>query len=276
MTIKLRVLTTMIVIAVMIMGTALFTQQDLTANNAGAPSMRTGSPGDTKSCTTCHSGTAVNAVNIMSSNIPSSGYVPGTTYTITAVCTDAARNRFGFEISPQNAVGTKLGVLTVTDVARTKLVGSGKYITHTSSGTAGTGTISWSFNWTAPAAGTGDVTFYGAFNFTNHNNNSSGDLIKLSELTVSEDLTTWTENISSEENVRLYPNPVADVVHILTGSANLKSVSIFDINGKVVQHFENFSMDDNIEIDVATLAGGTYYVSLETQKGVYSSRFIKL
>ncbi|HQF28974.1 MAG TPA: T9SS type A sorting domain-containing protein, partial [Bacteroidia bacterium] len=52
--------------------------------------------------------------------------------------------------------------------------------THTSGGTApsapGSGTRSWSFNWVAPAAGTGAVTFYGAFLGGNNNGSESGDL----------------------------------------------------------------------------------------------------
>jgi len=264
--------------AVFIFGTALLSETELTANNAGAPSMRTGSPGDTKSCTTCHTGTAQNVVGIMTSNVPATGYVPGTTYTIDAVCTDATRNRFGFEISPQDPSGAKLGILTITDVVRTKLVGSGKYITHTSAGTTGTGTISWSFNWTAPQAGTGDVTFYGAFNFTNHNNSSSGDVIKLSQLTLTEDLSTSTENLSAQEEINIYPNPVRDFVNINTpASSPVKLTRIFAINGTLVQSFTNTEdVAGKMSMDVSSLPSGTYYVSFETEQGTFSRKLVKL
>jgi len=277
MTQHLRTITTIFIMAAFIFGTAIISQSSLTANNSGAPSMRTGSPGDTKSCTICHAGTAQNVTGIISSNVPPAGYVPGSTYIINAVCTDASRNRFGFEISPQNASGAKLGVLTVTDITRTKLVGSGKYITHTAAGTSGTGTISWSFNWTAPPAGTGDVTLYGAFNFTNHNNASSGDVIKLSTLTLSEDLTTWTETISSVENIRLYPNPVANVAHILIPeNSQLKQVSIFSVDGSCVRTIENDNFSKQVDLDVSGLAAGTYYVAFTTENGNYSGKLIKL
>jgi hypothetical protein len=193
MTNKLRFLTILSIIGAFIFGTALLSEHTLTANNSGAPSMRTGSPGDTKSCTICHTGTAQNVSGIMSSNVPFGGYVPGNTYTVNADVSNPGLTRFGFEISPQNISGAKLGVITITDLIRTKLVGSGKYITHTASGTSGTGSNSWSFNWTAPPAGTGDVTFYGAFNFSNHNNATSGDVIKLDQLTLHEDLNTSVE-----------------------------------------------------------------------------------
>jgi hypothetical protein len=157
----------------------------------GAPAGRTGSPGDGSSCASsgCHSQTPATASGLISTNIPATGYVPGTTYTITASISHATRNEFGFQVSPQNATGSILGTLIVTNSTQTKLVGSGGYITHKSAGTAGSGNAkSWSFNWTAPSAGTGAVTFYGAFNSSNNNNGSSGDLITLSNTTVQEAL----------------------------------------------------------------------------------------
>jgi hypothetical protein len=274
---NLQIITSTLLMTAFISGMSAFTNSETSANSTGAPATRTGSPGDTKSCTTCHAGTAQNAIGIMSSNIPVTGYVPGSTYMINAVCTDATKNRFGFEISPQNIAGAKLGVLTVTDITRTKLVGSGKYITHTSAGTTGTGTISWSFNWTAPAAGTGDVTFYGAFNFSNHNNATSGDLIKLSQFTVSEDLFTGIENISASAQINIYPNPVSDIARIvMPSSIKPETIRIFALDGKVVRTFENLPTNENFEMNVATLAAGTYYVSLETENGFYSSKLIKL
>lgn len=266
-----------ILMVVFIFGAAFWSQTELTANNTGAPSMRTGSPGDTKSCTTCHIGTAQNVTGIMSTNVPPAGYTPGSTYIIDAVCTDATRSRFGFEISPQNTTGAKLGVLTITDATRTKLVGSGKYITHTSAGTTGAGTITWSFNWTAPPAGTGDVTFYGAFNFTNHNNASSGDVIKLSQITIPENVTTGIDLASDAGKISVYPNPARDVVRIsLPQSAREGSVQLFSLSGELISVPEISSSGDLVELNVATLSSGTYFVTFATENGNYTGKLIKL
>jgi hypothetical protein len=65
----------------------------------------------------------------------------------------------GFEISPQNTAGAQKGTLVAG--SGSQLVGGGtKYITHTN---ANTTTNTWTFGWIAPAAGSGAVTFYGAF-----------------------------------------------------------------------------------------------------------------
>src|SRR5204863_8988529 len=93
---------------------------------------------------------------------------------------------FGFEISPQSITGTLLGTLMITNTTETQLVGANKYVTHKLAGTTGAGSKTWNFNWTAPVAGTGNVTFYGAFNVANNSGNSSGDTIYKSTLVVSE------------------------------------------------------------------------------------------
>jgi hypothetical protein len=125
----------------------------------GAPAGYTGSPADGNNCTACHGGTPTTAAGLITSNIPASGYVPGTTYTITA--TSPGSGNKGFEISPQNTAGTLLGTLTAG--SNNHITGT-KYVTHNASNTANPAV--WTFTWTAPAAGTGSVTFYGAFAIT--------------------------------------------------------------------------------------------------------------
>jgi large repetitive protein len=156
-------------------------------SSSGAPAGRTGSPGDGSNCTACHAGTATTSAGLITSNIPAGGYTPGQTYQITASVSSPGRTKFGFQVSPQNISGTLLGTLVNTTPTLTQLVGSSKYITHTSAGNqGGNGSHSWTFNWIAPTAGTGNVTFYGAFNATNSNNSTSGDIIFLSTLAVQE------------------------------------------------------------------------------------------
>ena len=128
------------------------------ASPGGSPASKTGSPGDNSNCVSCHGGSAVAVSGWITSNIPSGGYVPGTIYTITATATGTGRK--GFEVSPQNVTGTQLGVLAAG--TGSKLVGGTKYVTQTAAGSS-SGTSIWNFTWTAPATGTGNVTFYGAF-----------------------------------------------------------------------------------------------------------------
>lgn len=124
----------------------------------GAPVAKTGSPGDGSNCTECHGGSPTTTPGQITSNIPATGYTPGQTYQITATNPLTGSGSYGFEVSPQNAAGTQLG--TLASGAGSKLVGGTKYVTHSN---ANSTTNTWTFNWTAPVAGTGAVTFYGAF-----------------------------------------------------------------------------------------------------------------
>jgi hypothetical protein len=143
----------------------------------GAPAAKTGSPGDGSNCTECHGGNATTTAGLITTNIPAGGYVPGQTYQITATNPLTGTGKMGFEVSPQNAAGTQLGTLVAG--SGSQLVSGTKYVTHTN---ANTTTNTWTFSWIAPAAGTGAVTFYGAFA-----RNKPGPVTK-SSLTVQEAL----------------------------------------------------------------------------------------
>ncbi len=176
------------------------------SNSSGAPSGFTGSPGDggnTCAISGCHSGIAVGIKsNVFTSNIPTDGYVPGTTYTITATAQSSTSiSTFGFQISPQTSSGTLVGTMIATSL-ETKLTGTGKYLTHTSSGITGiNGIKSWSFNWVAPAAGTGNVTFYGVFNHANGNGGTSGDSIFTSTYTIIEKVQAPVVNLGGPTGI---------------------------------------------------------------------------
>src|SRR5207244_13425161 len=158
------------------------------SNAAGAPYGYAGDPaGGHHNCTSCHFGPSpATQSGWITSTVPGSGYVPGSTYTVTATATAAGHIKFGFEVSPQNSGGTYLGTLVNTS-SQTQLVGLNHYITQTSNGNCcNSGSHTWTFNWVAPNAGSGDVTFYGAFNVTNNNTFDTGDTIYLSTLVISE------------------------------------------------------------------------------------------
>jgi hypothetical protein len=159
-------------------------------NSSGSPNGYTGSPlefgGRTCGTNGCHGGGTTFQTNMITSNIPSSGYVPGQTYQITATIVFAGRTKFGFQLSPQRQNGTTAG--TLIGNAQVQITGSQRYATHTSGSNTGSGSRSWTFSWTAPAVGTGNVTFYAAFNAANNQNNTSGDLIFSSSLVVTESI----------------------------------------------------------------------------------------
>ncbi len=233
----------------------------------GAAPGYTGSPGDSlKNCTACHGGNAESVPDWVTSNIPIEGYTPGKTYTITATNNEGGATRFGFEVSPQNAKGDLLGTMVVTDAIKTKLVGTNKYITYTENGVESTNFMAWSFDWVAPPSGTGDVTFYGAFN-SNFDGHKSGDKTFLSTLQVSEKGTSGLKNSTANPtNFKIYPNSTSDIVNIslnIKGKANIK-VDIIDLTGKQVATIINGGNDGMVlkQFSTAGLLSGNYLVRL--------------
>ncbi len=175
---------------------------DAHSNNAGAQAGYTGSPNENNSRTCssqnggCHSGTGTTfQSNMISVDIPDCGYIAGETYTVTLTVSSPGRNEFGFSVSPQLTGGATAGTMIAS--AGTQLNGSGRYLTHTAAGTveSSPNTRVWTFDWIAPSAGSGDVTFYAAFNATNNNNASTGDLIFNSNLTIFEGVAPEAPNI---------------------------------------------------------------------------------
>ena len=132
----------------------LFYPDQITGLSTGSPGGKTASPMDNSDCTSCHNvnSTVVTTTNI-TSNIPSSGYIPGTIYTITANLSNPLLTLNGFEITCEEVSNnTKTGTFFISDPINTKFTNNATAITHTP---AGNSLNSWSFDWEAPSAGTG-------------------------------------------------------------------------------------------------------------------------
>lgn len=239
----------------------------------GSPGGRTNSPGDASNCTACHSGTinSGSGTRIITSTIPASGYVPGDTYTITGSITEAGISRFGFEMSAErDANNTKIGSITITDATNTKTV-AGSAVTHQAAGISGTGSRSWSFDWTAPAAGNGNVTFYGAFNAANSNGSTSGDNIYTATLSVTEDLTAvGLADNTSAVSTKIYPNPVFTYFQITTAKF-IDRVSIYNLEGKEMTN----SVRNLNTVNVESFPSGIYFVKIESDGKTVTQRVIK-
>jgi uncharacterized repeat protein (TIGR01451 family) len=92
--------------------------------------------------------------------------------------------RWGFQLTALDTSDEKAGEFQNINPALTQIIqggpgGSRQYIEHAAGGTFvnQTGGASWTFNWTAPPADVGVVTFYAAGNHANNDGNTSGDFI---------------------------------------------------------------------------------------------------
>ena len=162
----------------------IFYPEPSISNSTGSPGGKTGSPMDNSNCTSCHSASPISGSTI-TTNIPATGYTPGTVYTITANITSGGGgfNLQGFEVtSEENTTNTKTGTFFITDASTTQLVNNGNAVTHTA---GGNNLSTWNFDWEAPSSTSGDVNFYGAFIEAGYPSGNTGDYFSDYTLTVS-------------------------------------------------------------------------------------------
>jgi hypothetical protein len=151
----------------------------------------TAAPGDnSRACTQCHTTNALNSGTGSVKIILQSGafYVPGVKQRVMVQVSDAAQQRWGFELTARlnsDLSNGQAGDLTAVDgftqvicedSAPKPCVSGPQFITHTSAGTRnGTpGGATFQFDWTPPATNAGPVTLYAAGNAANGNGSPSG------------------------------------------------------------------------------------------------------
>lgn len=172
---ELTVLCTVVTIAAMIFISGTQFTTPTAASESGAPTGRTGAPGES-TCTSCH---AQNAGNGQINIIVPVNYTPGQTYQIQIQdsTSDPTRAIWGFE-TISLAGSAMAGSFTNTTLnTRIRVSGTKSYVTQTSAGAfpgQGFG-ASWNFNWTAPVTNVGNVTFYAAGLLGDNDNSDSGD-----------------------------------------------------------------------------------------------------
>ena len=160
--------------------------------SASPPNGMANNPPAYNNCTFCHSTYTVNSGNGSFSieGLPEF-YESGQSYTFSIELEDLDQRKWGFEIAALTENLINGGTLVITDPDHTQLATLSRvdYVKQTSSGSY-SGTVNaspgWEVSWTAPAAGTGTVTFYGSGNAANQDNSNQGDYIYTLEKTVDE------------------------------------------------------------------------------------------
>lgn len=270
---KITLLTTLLFTA-MVAYDSVYNQAH--TNSTGAPAGRTGSPGDgglTCSSSNCHGATPTAGSNLFFVGVPAAGYNPGQTYTV-QVNFSGTGNK-GFQISPQNTNGALLGQLINTTTSGnqgTQTVGQGKYVTHTLAQSGASG--SWTFQWRAPAAGTGPVTFYGAF--VNGRNNG----LRTEQFTVQENLAASVNETGKLRQFRMYPNPVNDRLSLSYSLERSEKVIIklYDITGRealVLLNEQQEAGEHQMSYDLKPqLNPGVYFVSVDAGGKRFSQKLL--
>jgi hypothetical protein len=152
------------------------------AYSFGPPDEKTDAPNESTCAEAgCHTGNDLNVSDgSLMLTVPET-YIPNEVYTIVVNLSREGQSRWGFEMTALDADGASAGTFAADTAGNTQLSeeSSKQYIKHTSAGTAqGTEDAhSWEFEWTAPDADIGPITFYAAGNAANGDGSPAGDYI---------------------------------------------------------------------------------------------------
>lgn len=259
---------------IFIAGLLTFTWKRATTNSTGAPVVNSNDSGysggpreNGRTCATagCHNGPATASDGMISvQGLDTAGYEPGKTYQV-QISTNQGTSRWGFQASVQTPSGDLAGTLQSTSNATQNPLVPG-YITHTFSGNAQN---TWTFDWTAPAAGTGEVGIYVAVNASNANGTNQGDDILTDELTIPENLLTTIPHRPSAWTLRAIVPGKGDLTFLFEGAmANPASVALYDLQGRLLTSSQVAIHPGQQQMDLPyNLPQGMYLLHIEGPEG---------
>lgn len=245
--------------------------------NTGAPGDEALPNGTPIVCNSCHTPSNPNPISSSTSivvlganNDTITKYVPGVQYTARVTVNTQTGNpiRWGFQmIALKDADTTDLDgfsdmnpnnykIVTVSSTGRTYAEHDNVSMTNV-----------FNVKWTAPPAGTGNVTFYAAGNAVNNNGSSNGDGSSFSNLKLAEGSASSTQNADAEKiALQVWPNPASSEVNLsaVLPQAGDYRVTVFDLSGRVVWE-SNLALpagENLLQIPVAGLEAGAYFATL--------------
>lgn len=244
------------------------------ANSGGSPGQRTGSAVDgAKTCATqggCHANASAPILkqDMITTDIPATGYVPGESYKITLNPTKAGASRWGFEMMVQNSSNEASGAF-VSNTDGNIVSGNTDRITHKFASGAGGDSKTWVLDWTAPTTADGDLQIFASVLAANGNGNTGGDQLIIDTLDISVNATASLSSVVSQEIV-LYPNPVVSELHIKGFDGSNAVISVFDMMGKEV-----IAMPFERVVSVRDLPSGNYTLKVASNNITLNKTFVK-
>ncbi len=254
--------------------------------NTGAPGDETLSSGASRTCQTCH-GTGQTQVSLDIEVRDGSGelvtaYVPNETYNVSVIINHADGPMpagYGFQMvslinsddSDVNAwsnPSTNTKIATASNTGRSYAEHNGVSVTNT-----------FEVEWTAPAVGSGDVTFYSSGNGVNENGTTGGDGADTNSLTLAEDTDTGINGVYSAANLIVAPNPTQGFTNInLKDVANTSfTLDLLSVNGQLLSS-RKIQVDHNnfqYQLPLNDLSNGIYFIRLANENGVLTERILK-
>ena len=157
----------------------------LYAYSSGPPN---GYHGQSINCTSCHSGSAINTMSMVSISGLPENYQPSTSYPLTLSLSGSNSRGFGFQLAVRSG-NSNVGTLSTSQSGIR--VDSG-YLEHT---TRLSSTVS--FDWVSPSSSSGDVNFWVSSLATGGSSGTSGDQTYIFNKSLSENISTYSLSLTA-------------------------------------------------------------------------------
>ena len=79
---------------------------------------------------------------------------------------------------------------------------------------------------------------------------------------------------SLNENVKIYPNPTNNILHIQS-SETIDNMRIIDLDGREIMH-QKFVNSNSIQLNVSAWKSGIYFIEYYSQQKIKRNRFVVL
>lgn len=212
----------------------------------------------------CHSGPATARDGMIAvSGLPQDGYLPGQTYTI-EITGQGNSTKMGFQATVQDANNNIAGSVATTDNQTRLVSGSAGYITQTAAGNSVSGgSKTWSFQWTAPAAGTGSVNVYTAVNVSNNNGGTSGDQILFDTFTIAEQVVSGISSVDGWQETAAWFQ--GQSLQIAFTTERVTHVTVTDLQGRRMAAENSIAPgSQRLSLDGSFWPAGMYLVVLSS------------
>ncbi len=245
----------------------------------------------------CHSHTAntsiIVSIELDSAGVPTTHYVPGGSYTVkvTGDGTATANSHYGFQLTAlkdtvSKATESDAGTWATTGLpAGTQRTVAGSFTQLTvmeQSGTQTGNTFTKSFAWTAPAAGSGTISFWAVAQFVNNDGNeNAADVWNTNHINIQEwpASTTGVAATHADISVSAYPNPVKNSLNIQLNNLTAGNYSLIaiDMSGKMVTTKTLVVNDASSTANVNTSewTPGTYHVVITNGNEKHTIQVVK-
>lgn len=235
----------------------------------------------------CHKGATFQAASVLSitgsNGAAATTYTPGATYDVTYTIDKSGGTGtptgYGFQLTASNAANKDAGTFATftpaADVQKSTL-GGRTFIEQNKRSTSNKFTMKW----TAPAKGTGAVTFFAAGNAVNGAAGNGGDAPTATvQFSLAEGTGVSTNEMPSWATaMNIAPNPATDyaLVQIEATTTAEATISVFDLSGKKQIQFEQKIQagQNYIPLEINTLATGVYMVAMQSEGKVIAKKMV--